>query len=189
MSAPDTSAGAALHCATHPSVETYLRCAQCGKPICLRCLVMTPVGAKCVACARPRRLPTFQISPINVLVGLLTSIGIALALGGVGSLLLRRVPLFVMLFPFLAGMAIGECVSVVVNRKRHLIFRVIVGLGVVVSYLALELGDFLVHAPIELATSGMVIPLLLNVFVGVVENPFIVLFVGVGIWVGIARVG
>ncbi len=33
-----------MKCATHPEVDTNLRCGKCGKPICLRCLVQTPVG-------------------------------------------------------------------------------------------------------------------------------------------------
>src|SRR3989304_4969303 len=33
-----------MQCATHPGVETELRCATCGKPICPDCLVGTPVG-------------------------------------------------------------------------------------------------------------------------------------------------
>ena len=37
-------------CAKH-GVETRLRCAECGKPICLRCQVRTGVGLKCAECA------------------------------------------------------------------------------------------------------------------------------------------
>lgn len=187
MSAPN--AGAALRCASHPNTETYLRCAQCQTPICPRCLVMTPVGAKCRACARPRRLPIFELSILNVVLAIVAATVSAIVLGAVGSLILRYVPLFVMAFPFLAGLALGEVVSFVSNRKRHLVLRVVAGAAVVFSYFVLALGDFVVHGPIELVGSGMIGTLLLNALVGVVENPFIILFVALGVWVAIYRTG
>ena len=41
-------------CAEHPDVETRLRCSRCGKPICPRCAVRTPVGMRCPDCAGTR---------------------------------------------------------------------------------------------------------------------------------------
>ncbi len=43
-------AGAVLHCANHPDVETYLRCNKCNKPICLKCAELTEVGYRCKEC-------------------------------------------------------------------------------------------------------------------------------------------
>ena len=42
-------------CANHPSVETLVSCANCGKPICPDCMVQAPVGIKCASCARMPR--------------------------------------------------------------------------------------------------------------------------------------
>lgn len=41
-------------CADHPDTETRLRCSRCGKPICPRCAVRTPVGMRCPDCAGTR---------------------------------------------------------------------------------------------------------------------------------------
>ena len=41
-------------CADHPEVETRLRCSRCGRPICPRCGVRTPVGMRCPDCAGTR---------------------------------------------------------------------------------------------------------------------------------------
>ena len=41
-------------CADHPDVETRLRCSRCGRPICPRCGVRTPVGMRCPDCAGTR---------------------------------------------------------------------------------------------------------------------------------------
>lgn len=36
----------------HRNVETFLRCTRCGTPICPKCLVHTPTGARCPRCGR-----------------------------------------------------------------------------------------------------------------------------------------
>jgi len=51
-----------MKCATHPQVETNLRCGKCGKLICPKCMIQTPVGARCLDCARLYKLPTYQVS-------------------------------------------------------------------------------------------------------------------------------
>jgi hypothetical protein len=44
----------ALTCPRHPSTETYLRCAECGTPICPDCWVEAAVGYQCPDCAERR---------------------------------------------------------------------------------------------------------------------------------------
>ena len=188
MSIPESTQSTTVPCATHPKTMTALRCAQCGTPICPRCLVMTPVGAKCASCARARRLPTFVLSPLNVVLAVVGALVGAIALGLVGSIILRIVPLFAMLFPFVAGLALAEIVSRSANRKRHRLLQVIAGLGVVLSYLILAMGDFLVRAPLDLIGSGMLIPMMLNTLVGTVVSPFSLLFLALGVWVAVTRV-
>ncbi len=41
-----------LYCTVHPNVETALRCNRCGRPMCNRCAVRTPVGYRCRECVR-----------------------------------------------------------------------------------------------------------------------------------------
>lgn len=113
----------------------------------------------------------------------------SIALGAVGSIALRVVPLFVMLFPLALGFAVGEVVSLAANRKRHLILRTIAGVGVVLGYLTLVLGDFVVHGPIDLIASGEIGPMLVNSLIGLVENPFLVVFIALGVWIATYRVG
>jgi hypothetical protein len=49
--AQSVSGPSAVRCSYHPDVETMLRCSRCGKPICPRCGVRTPVGLRCPDCA------------------------------------------------------------------------------------------------------------------------------------------
>ena len=132
MTAPDT-----LRCATHPEVETNLRCGKCGKLICQKCLVQTPVGSRCRDCAKLYKLPTYRISPAYYLraigAALVMAVVIGLAWGFVTSLLS-----FIYLNLILAagiGYAIGEVTGLAVNRKRGTWLAVIGSIAVVICYL------------------------------------------------------
>lgn len=126
-----------MKCATHPGVETALRCSKCGKPICPKCMVETPVGARCPQCARLYRLPTFQVNTryllIAVGVGLGTAIVYGLIWGVVGSLL--NFFLLNLLLAAGAGYATSEVISRSTNRKRGIKLATIAALAVVISYL------------------------------------------------------
>ncbi|MEE8193974.1 MAG: B-box zinc finger protein [Dehalococcoidales bacterium] len=126
-----------MRCATHPGVETALRCSKCGRPICPKCMVETPVGARCPQCARLYRLPTFQVNTryllIAVGVGLGTAIVYGLIWGVVGSLL--NFFLLNLLLAAGAGYATSEVISLSTNRKRGIKLATIAALAVVISYL------------------------------------------------------
>ncbi len=67
-----------FECARHPGVETGLRCGRCETPICPRCMVLSPVGARCPTCAPLRRAPMYVVQSRD----LLAAAGVALV-GGV----------------------------------------------------------------------------------------------------------
>ena len=189
MSTSETDA--ALRCATHPGTVTYLRCAQCNTPICPRCLVMTPVGAKCRHCARARLQPAFVTRPIDVLIATLATVIGGLFLGAMGSVLTRLLPLggfLVILFPIAAGILISRLMRRVVPRKHGPWLKVAVGLGVVVSFLVLGLGDFILREPLSLFEPGIAGFLLRNWLLGFVLNPFALLFLALGVYVGVKQI-
>lgn len=51
-----------VQCARDPEVQTALRCSRCDTPICPKCLVQTPVGARCRECARIARSPVYTVT-------------------------------------------------------------------------------------------------------------------------------
>lgn len=125
-----------MRCATHPDVETNLRCGKCGKPICPKCQVQTPVGARCPDCAKVYRLPTFRISSKHYLIAVGVGLGMAVACGVAWGVIDWVIPFFslsLLLAPA-AGYAIGEVISLAVNRKRGRWLAVVAGMAVVVSY-------------------------------------------------------
>ena len=126
-----------MRCATHPEVETNLRCGKCDKPICPKCMVQTPVGARCPDCARLYKLPTYRVSTQYYLRAVGTGLGMAIVCGIVWGVLAGLLPFF-FLNLFLAagvGYAIGEVVSLSVNRKRGTGLAIVAGLAVAISYL------------------------------------------------------
>lgn len=111
-----TTAGEVRRCARHPDVETGLSCNQCGTPICPRCMVQTPVGARCPDCARLRRLPTFDVRPQDYAKAVGAALGVAAGFGFLWSLLPIRGA--TLLFALFVGLAAGEAIARVTNRKR-----------------------------------------------------------------------
>ncbi len=132
-----------MKCAAHPQVETNLRCGKCGKPICPKCLVQTPVGAKCPDCAKLYKLPTYRVSTKYYLRAVGTALGMAVVCGVIWGVVggLLSFKLFVPIFFFnlllgpAVGYAIGEVVSISVNRKRGKGLAAVAGIAVAISYL------------------------------------------------------
>jgi hypothetical protein len=126
-----------MRCATHPEIETSLRCGRCGKPICPKCLVQTPVGARCRDCARLYKLPTFRVSPGYYLRAIGVALGMAVATGLIWGLIDGLMPFFYLNLVLAAGIgyAISEVVGLSVNRKRSRGLAAVAGVAVAISYL------------------------------------------------------
>jgi hypothetical protein len=134
MTDPET-----MRCAAHPDVETVLRCGKCGTPICPRCMVQTPVGARCPDCAKLYRLPTYRVSGSYYLRAIGTGLGMAIVTGLIWGVLDRFILYFFFGFFSLIlaggiGYIIGEVISRAVNRKSSTGLAVIGGAAVLVAY-------------------------------------------------------
>ena len=109
------------YCFTHPDVETGLSCTRCEKYICPRCMVQSPVGARCGECAQVRRLPTFDVTPLYYLRASAAGVGVAVAAGVIWGLLRIALGGFGLLPGIIGigvGYLIGEAISRSVNQKR-----------------------------------------------------------------------
>lgn len=126
-----------MRCAAHPGVETGLRCSKCDKPICPRCMVDSPVGARCPDCARVHRLPTFQVSAKYMMRATGSGLMIAVVGGVIWGVASSILPFFLLNLLLAAGVgyAIGEVISISVNRKRGTRLATIAAFAVVLSYL------------------------------------------------------
>jgi hypothetical protein len=136
-------------CARHPDVLTTLRCNRCGKPICPRCMVETPVGYRCPECAGVR-LGTFARREFGydlraVLVGVL----VALLAGFIWG----RFPDWGFYCALLLGFGVAEAIAWVTDegRGRDLltigIGCVLLGVAFSRAVLAYRLGVFIRDDP------------------------------------------
>lgn len=119
-------------CARHRKVRTRLRCGRCERPICPRCTVYGPTGARCRDCASNRSAHIYQVGAAQ----LLFAFGVALGLGLVGALLVRLpLGLLVLLYAPVVGTLIGKVVSRVTHGKRGIKVAVAASAGVIVGSL------------------------------------------------------
>ena len=124
-----------MQCATHPEVETGLACSRCGKAICPRCMVQTPVGARCRECANVRRIPTYNVGTSHLLRAAVVALVTGVALGSAWAIFNPITFFFFGLFAgLLIGFGCGEMVSLAANRKRGPPLQAIAVGGVIVAY-------------------------------------------------------
>lgn len=116
MAAPSLSTDEAptLRCARHPDTQTVLRCGRCETPICPRCLVSTPVGARCPSCAGVKGRAVTLLKGADIARATIYGLGA----GVLGTLLLVFIPFLGVLGYAALGFLVGEAASVGANRKR-----------------------------------------------------------------------
>jgi tetratricopeptide (TPR) repeat protein len=122
-----------LYCANHPNVETMLRCNRCGKPICTRCAVQTPVGYRCKECVGQQQAVFYTGNALDYVIGGV----IALVLGGVAAYLVTLLGAwcFGLILGPTIGIGIAEAVRFAVRRRRSRYLWAAVGAGIVLGAL------------------------------------------------------
>jgi uncharacterized membrane protein len=151
-----------LRCARHPNTETVLRCGRCETPICPRCLVSTPVGARCPSCAQVKRFATL-LKPRE----LAQAVAYGVAVGAVGTVVLSFIPFLGLIGYAILGFGVGEVVSVGANRKRLrelgpiavacLFVGYEIGIIALLLFEGAPLGVELLLFPIQALTRGLLI--------------------------------
>jgi len=159
-----------LYCAYHPNVETLLRCNRCGKPICTRCAIRTPVGYRCKECVKGQQAAFYTASNADYLIAAGVTLALTLPAGFVVPFLFGLLPLgiygaLIMFFvgPAVAG-AMAEVIRRSVGRRRGRYLRYVVpgvavagsGVGFLVLWLAVGAAGgaltFLVYVAMLVAT-------------------------------------
>ncbi len=116
---PPPDAGVELPCANHPGTMTSLRCNRCGKPICTRCAILTPVGYRCRECVRGQQAVFFTATPIDYAVTLVVALPLGLLAGFLANLIGNSAFFWLLIFagPF-AGGIIADLAHRAVRRRR-----------------------------------------------------------------------
>jgi tetratricopeptide (TPR) repeat protein len=123
----------ALYCEIHPDVETMLRCNRCGKPICTRCAVQTPVGYRCKQCVGQQQAAFYTGGAADYVIGGV----IALVLSAIASYLMTLLGawFFALILGPTIGIGIAEAVRLAVRRRRSHYLWLVVVIGLIAGAL------------------------------------------------------
>jgi hypothetical protein len=162
-----------LRCARHPNTETVLRCGRCETPICPRCLVPTPVGARCPTCAHVKRFSSL-LKPAE----LARAIGFGLLVSALGTVvILRFLPVLGLLGYAAIGFGVGEAVSVGAHRKR---VRELAPIAVACLFLGFCVGvvGLLLNTGLPLSLGVLVTPISILFGGSLLQGPLVGLLIG-----------
>src|SRR5260221_10401960 len=102
-------------CAVHPTIETSLRCNKCGRYMCSRCAVRTPVGYRCKECVHEQQDTFFTATQVDYIIAGVVALVISVP---IGFIIPRLGLLFSLLLALPAGGLIGQAVIRAVNKRR-----------------------------------------------------------------------
>jgi hypothetical protein len=150
-------AGDVLYCAVHTNVETTLRCNKCGRPMCPRCAVQTPVGYRCKECVRGQQKTFYNAQTLDPIIQLV----ISLFLGLIGTGLIGLFELggfFIWLIAFWAGSGFGALVADLchraVGKRRGKYSYLAVAAGIIVGGLIASVLPWAIAMGSMIALSG-----------------------------------
>jgi len=135
-------------CSYHPDVETELTCTECGKPICPKEMVLTPVGYKCPEHAKMKRGQYTFVKPRQLAFAIAAGVAV-----GIGGAFVVRAVTGGGFFGYFLGLIWGSLTSEAVRRASGGHRGGTVG---AVAAVCLGLGTLLAGVPIIVAIIAVV---------------------------------
>lgn len=129
----------ALFCANHPAVATQLRCNRCGKAICSRCAVRTPVGYRCRQCVHDQQRVFDTAGTIDYPIAFVVSGGIAFF----AVWLLSFIGFWGILIAPAVGAGAAEIVQRAVRRRRSRWLAMVAAAGGIAGSLPFVVGGLI----------------------------------------------
>lgn len=112
------------YCSYHPNTATELRCNRCGKYICIRDAVLTPVGYRCRDCVHVQQDVFYNALPTDYLIAAVITLPIAYVAG----LIVPRVFwLAIFVGPLVAGLIAGAIQIATKKRRGRYTWVVVLG--------------------------------------------------------------
>lgn len=102
------------YCYYHPSIPTELRCNRCGKYICVKDAVLTPVGYRCKECVKVQQDIFYNATPLDY--GIAAVVSFVLSL--VAALIMPALGFFAIFAAPIAGTVISEGVRIATQKRR-----------------------------------------------------------------------
>ncbi len=117
MSSNTIATSQATYCVNHPQTETLLRCNRCGRPVCGKCVELTPVGYRCKDCLHQQREGYYNASALDYSLAAV----IGLVVSGIAGFLMGLLGGFWLIAIFagpIGGGIIAESMRAAVRRHR-----------------------------------------------------------------------
>jgi branched-subunit amino acid transport protein len=152
-------------CYRHPDIETRLRCSRCGKPICTKCAVRTPVGFRCPDCIREQQNKFYTGGGLDYVIAVVVALPLSLIAAAIFTFIIAGIGFFSWIISFFAAPATGGIIAEAVRRavgrrrSRHLS-------TVVAACLVLGVAPFLLLMLLSRNLFGLIVPGIL-LFLGV----------------------
>lgn len=150
-------------CYRHPDTETSLRCNRCGKPICAKCAVRTPVGFRCPDCVREQQDKFYTGGDLDYVIAVAVALPLSLIAAAIFTFIIARIGFFSWIISFIAAPAAGGVIAEAVRkavsrrRSRHLS-------TVVAACLVLGVAPFLLLMLFGGNLFGLIVPGILLFF-------------------------
>ncbi|MEP7285635.1 MAG: hypothetical protein ABI947_07705 [Chloroflexota bacterium] len=126
---PVTEQDQRTFCAVHTTVETTLRCNKCGRYMCTRCAVQTPVGYRCKECVHQQQDVYFTATQRDYAIAGIVALALAVPIGFVVP---RLFVILVIILSLPIGGFIGQIVHRAIGKRRgRYIWAVVTGAIVV----------------------------------------------------------
>ncbi len=122
------------YCYYHPSTPTELRCNKCGKYICPKDAVRTPVGYRCKSCVKEQQDIFFTATPLDYVVAVV----VALFLSTIAAAIVPALGFFAIFGAPIAGIVIAEGVRITTRKRRgRYIWIVVIACMIITACLSL----------------------------------------------------
>jgi len=125
-------------CYRHPSIETALRCNNCGRFICAKCANRTPVGYRCPECIRARQDVYYTAGSAQYLLAFVVAAAVAVPM----IFVLSKILFLAIILGLPGGGLLSEAVYRAMKRKRGRYTWAFVAAGVVVGGLLATVGTW-----------------------------------------------
>ncbi len=127
------------NCARHKGVQTRLRCGRCEKPICPKCTVMAPTGARCRECVSNRDAHMYQVGPKHLGLAFSAAVGVGV-LGAFLTSIAGAFWLWILLYAPAVGPLLGRLITRITGGKRGPKVALVVSLGLICGALGCALA-------------------------------------------------
>jgi hypothetical protein len=117
------------YCYYHPSIETELRCNKCGKYICPKDAVRTPVGYRCKGCVKEQQDIFYNATPIDYVV----AAAVAFVLSGIAVVIVTALGFWAIFAAPVAGGIISEGVRIANQKRRGRYIWAVVMAGMIIT--------------------------------------------------------